>query len=452
MRAYKPKFQRTFYGSICLLLIFFSGEATALAQSLSPEDANSLYGNTVWYKPGGGSPIQTCSTSSSASTTSGGGSNLDYAGNPILTQGELQAMAQNEQTYQQAAQQVGIPWQVLAGIHYRETDLSLNAPANGDGQYQIVKNSYPSSGTISQAEFLQESIDAANFIKSDGGGLNNQPDTATIKNAFYLYNGTGGSIYPQQAADLGYDSSTQAYEGSPYVMNRADAPRDSTLPAVATSGKWEQYGTGPGGSIGPAASAYGAYVVYASLAGVTLSGDCSTGSVNCSSDNTSGAAGNLSQVRQNVVCIAEQELALWNNGTMKPGTDFEKYSDGNDQLWCADFVSWVYNQAGYPFTGGDSGGWRFAGVIQIYEIGNLNQKFHYHPSGGYTPKPGDMAIHYTSAQQYYHVNMVDSVSTGKIVLIGGDQHGGGSAETNVVNNEIISSPNDDNIIGYVGPD
>lgn len=66
-----------------------------------------------------------------------------------------------------------------------------------------------------------------------------------------------------------------------------------------------------------------------------------------------------------------------------------------------------------------------------------------------------MAIHYSTALGYYHVNMVDSVSAGKIILIGGDQHspsGGHGAENNVVNTETIGTPTDDNIIGYVGPD
>src|SRR5690606_4867174 len=28
------------------------------------------------------------------------------------------------------------------------------------------------------------------------------------------------------------------------------------------------------------------------------------------------------------------------------------------EMWCSDFVSWVYRAAGVPFTGGYEGGWR----------------------------------------------------------------------------------------------
>lgn len=403
---------------------------------------------TPFYDPNGGTLASSCSGNIGGNSTAQ--SNLDYAGRPILNQGQLQAVAQNQPTYQQAAQQAGIPWQILAAVHYRETGLSLTAPSNGDGQYQIVKKTYPSSGTITQQEFLQESIDAANFIKSDGAGLDTNPSVATIKNAFYFYNGRGEPLYPNQSAALGFDSKTQAYEGSPYVMNVADARRD---PSVAPTGSWLQYGTGANGAIGPASGQYGAYLIYADLTGTTLnSGDCSLGSVNCS-NNTGNQADSASSVRQKIVCVAEGELALWNAGKLTAGHDFFKYSEGRDELWCADFVSWVYNQAGYSFGPQDSitNNWNISYVGNLIVPPQSKSKFTYHTTPNYKPQPGDLAIHSTPDNQFYHVNLVDSTSSGKIILIGGDQHGGGSADSNVVNTETISSPFDDNIIGYVGP-
>ncbi len=44
------------------------------------------------------------------------------------------------------------------------------------------------------------------------------------------------------------------------------------------------------------------------------------------------------------------------------GKEIDKYTDTTLEYWCADFVSWVYAQAGSPFTGGLSGGWRIPGV------------------------------------------------------------------------------------------
>jgi len=411
---------------------------------------------TPFYDPN--STASTCSAAAGSTSSTGSATNLDYAGMPILNQGMLQALSQNEPTYQQAAQQIGIPWQVLAAIHYRESSFSLDASHAGpNGQFQITSQNYPYTGTLTQQQFLQEAIDAANFVKNKVADLNANPSVATIKNAFYLYNGTGGTTYSQQAANLGFDSNTQAYEGSPYVMNMADAKRDPNIPNVVSSGEWNQYATPT--TIRPASTAqYGAYVVYASLAGITLSGgDCSTGSVNCSGSTATTATG-ANQVRQNVACIAKQELALWNSDTLKPGTDFYKYSENRPDLWCADFVSWVYNQAGYPLgpLGSPTNNWNISYVGNLLIPPQNGSKFVYHASVGYTPQPGDIALHYSTqySPAYYHTNIVISANSGQILLIGGDQHpssGGGSAETNVVSTETINSAADDNIIGYVGP-
>jgi hypothetical protein len=32
------------------------------------------------------------------------------------------------------------------------------------------------------------------------------------------------------------------------------------------------------------------------------------------------------------------------------GNDVDKYTEGNRQQWCATFSSWVFNEAGTPFT------------------------------------------------------------------------------------------------------
>lgn len=398
-----------------------------------------------------------------------GGSNLDYAGRPILNQGQLVALASNTPTYQQAAQQAEIPWQVLVAMHYREHSLALDEPniPGALGVYQITDNpenrknltmsAYPSPGaTLTQPQFLQQSIDAANFIKRKEPGIVGQPSPQTIKKALALYNGLP-ELYKQQAANLGFGD--QVFEGSPYVMNIADANRD---PAVVVPGSWLQsFGVG---DPRPATSdQYGAYVVYASVSGLTTGGgDCSSGSINCSAASVAGGqtVQNLSQVRQNIVCVAEQELALWKSGSMKPGKDFYKYLGegyrGTGEDWCADFTSWVYNQAGYPFGPAQSAGpdWRIPYVGNFLVPPQDNSKFVYHPASSYTPKPGDLALHYNSAKNpaYTHVNIVVSVSPGEIILIGGNQGGTGNFETNKVSNDFISSPTGSDIIGYVGPD
>jgi hypothetical protein len=170
-----------------------------------------------------------------------------------------------------------------------------------------------------------------------------------------------------------------------------------------------------------------------------------SGSPGCS---TSG-----SQARQQVVQIAQQELALWDSGKMSVGfrkdspDSYTKYSQNSQEPWCADFASWVYNQAGYPLQPGS--GWRVGLVANIQSIGEQNTNFHWHPVTGYTPKPGDFAIHGSS-----HVNIVTDVSGTTVTLVGGDQHANAAGAPNgtSVSQYKITSFDGDGTTGYVSPD
>lgn len=194
--------------------------------------------------------------------------------------------------------------------------------------------------------------------------------------------------------------------------------------------------------------------VLSTYGGSSASGTGSVCGVNCSGSDTSTSS--LSPVRQSVVCIAEQELAAWTPPPAIPRTGFTKYTQGvvgttsSPEEWCADFTSWVYNQAGYPLQPDPN--WRLPAVASIQSVGQDNQNFHWHEAAGYTPKPGDIAIHGSQ-----HVNIVVGVNGNQITLLGGDQGGGpygGPDSASVVSEYTISSPtNDDPIItGYVSPD
>lgn len=373
-------------------------------------------------------------------------SNLDYAGRTILNQGELKALNDNAPTYQQAASQVGVPWQVLAALHYREHDFSLSEPGNGQGIYQIVNSDkhtagdYPAAGTtLTTAQFLGQSLDAANYIKSDGAGLDISSDTAVIKDAFVKYNGEP-SEYVDQAMALGF-SSSQGYEGSPYVMNIADKPRDPSNGPI--SGWLQDRG---GGDFQPAtADQYGAYVVYASISGQTLTGSCASGNSSCTLN--ANASGDLSSIRQSVVCNAEAELAKWDSGQLTPGSGYLTYSQNTSQDWCGDFASWVYDQAGYPLSPDPH--WRIPAVSTIKDVGQQDQKFHWHATGSYTPRPGDLAIHYNGSS-YFHVNIVVGVSGDQVTLVGGNQTSNDFNQSNV--SKVTSSISSSDIAGYVTPD
>lgn len=441
----------------------------AAAGGLSPAQT-SLYNNNVLFHDIDGGAATSCSptaTPTPAPTpaptptptpTPGpatpGGSNLDYAGNPILDQTQLSAITANQSVYQQAATQVGIPWQMLAVIHLRESGLKVANPGNGQGVFQFADmhgGPYP-AGPVTQQEFLRQAVLAAQFLQSIAAGnyAGNQTLTATstadtIKDTFFSYNGRAG-VYAAQAASLGFSATTQGYEGSPYVMNKADAKRD---PASNPTG-WGQIKVDGGSLSYPANPDYGAYVTYAALTGgLSSNGSClQTGTVDCT--NPSNATQGLSTVRQNVVCLTQQELALWTAGTLSAGVkSYGKYNNNTDELWCADFVSWIYDQAKYPFQ--PDPGWRIPGVEGMAAIGQKNQNFHYHDAASYTPKPGDVAYHYSAND--HHVNIVVGVSGTTITLVGGDQPGNGSyPDGSVVNEYPITGFTGNDIVGYISPD
>ena len=202
-------------------------------------------------------------------------------------------------------------------------------------------------------------------------------------------------------------------------------------------------------------------------------GGVTTTSSSCASTCDSGTSttdAGLSQVRQNVVCVSQQEFKIWQNG-VDPATYCKKYINGLGQdggntggsceEWCADFVSWVYNQAGHPFTGGASGGWRYQGVIQIYNDAladgdNLNW---HPPSSNYTPVPGDVVLYSSATNRYAHTAIVSNVVGQTLTTIGGDEGSGpwgGPDSTSVVSQDqqtsFYGSTANGEVLGYVSPE
>lgn len=142
--------------------------------------------------------------------------------------------------YEMAMNETGVPWEMLAAIHYRETNFSRTNPNNGQGIFQFVNGEggpYP-PGPVSDAEFYRQLKFMADKLQNDYVWRNspnpasvqirklvpNDNDFALIKNTFYSYNGRA-SVYADQAQYYGYNRSTQPFEGSPYVMNRFDCQR-----------------------------------------------------------------------------------------------------------------------------------------------------------------------------------------------------------------------------------
>ena len=171
------------------------------------------------------------------------------------------------------------------------------------------------------------------------------------------------------------------------------------------------------------------------------SGSCvSSVSCNSSSPTTSSIdTTNLSTIRQQAVCIAVNELTEhWSGGPPFSTSTldyFTTYTEGRHEQWCADFLSWVYNQAGYPISGSSSD-WDWSGVSEIQTSAQNGGAFTWHSVAGYTPQPGDLAILSAPGNPDYHVEMVVSVNGPTITYIAGDTGG--------------PFPNDPNGYGYGG--
>ncbi len=103
----------------------------------------------------------------------------------------------------------------------------------------------------------------------------------------------------------------------------------------------------------------------------------------------SSPACNQSSIGERVACYAKRQWLAWQTEPKLHGVLLNDYTDGNSyEEWCADFVSYIYREAGDSFVGGERGnGW------DEYNANNIQyQGFTYHAANsGYQPKPGDVA-------------------------------------------------------------
>jgi len=111
-------------------------------------------------------------------------------------------------------------------------------------------------------------------------------------------------------------------------------------------------------------------------------------------------------VRARILDIAHQEFSKQNPGTF--------YSEGIRQAWCANFVSWVMNQAGDPLNNVLNGSWRVPGVYTLRDTFQSENKFE---PRGYKPSPGDVVLYGGSG----HTNIVVGVDGDNITTIGGNE-------------------------------
>ncbi|MDZ7744474.1 MAG: CHAP domain-containing protein [Candidatus Saccharibacteria bacterium] len=320
----------------------------------------------------------------------------------IFNETQLEQIERNRLVYEEAGQEADVPWEMLAVIHLKESGLGRENPSNGQGVYQFVNKNggpYP-PGPVNEAEFVRQTKLAAQFVRSKlPSNLEHNRNLTysgassdTIKDTFFSYNGRS-SGYADQAEALGFDRERQPFEGSPYVMNKADPQRD---PEINTT-TWGQVKEDFGPIEYPANNFYGAYVSYAALAG--------TGTDNC--DQNLGIR---------VVEIAQEELAL---GANEADNSYFKYTEGIEAAWCAYFVSWVFDKAGAPFEGGP-----LPQVSTMQAYARDRGMYYESDDSTFTPQPGDIVVYKEGVLPFEsHVNIVISYNAGTeiITTIGGNE-------------------------------
>lgn len=240
--AYLVTMSALIFGSLPLL------PSTASATSASQR---KIFNYSIPY-------FNDCLTSGSSGIVAG--DNKDYAGNQVFTDEELQKIEELSPFYIKAAEKYDMPWQILAVLHKRETNFYKGGPSNGQGPFQDTHHSWP-VGEYDDETFQRACDGAAEEFSSNAGDLN---DPDNVKYAFFAYNGTA-EVYKQQALNLGFDQhGAEIGEGSPYVMNKADAKRD---PNVAPYGTWGQIKRDYGPMEYPANQDHGAFVMYVAIGG-----------------------------------------------------------------------------------------------------------------------------------------------------------------------------------------
>jgi len=114
----------------------------------------------------------------------------------------------------------------------------------------------------------------------------------------------------------------------------------------------------------------------------------------------------MSDSGNKIIEVARQELGR---------TDETRYGADSNEAWCSEFVSWVYWQAGFPFTTGPSGRrWHLASVrrIKTWFLNYSTFILKGHPDWyKFTPTPGDYVCFGNDSDPQSHSGIVESLSS-----------------------------------------
>lgn len=125
----------------------------------------------------------------------------------------------------------------------------------------------------------------------------------------------------------------------------------------------------------------------------------------------------------------ERMLQIVKNEYYKRPTGYDenvmKYTEGTQESWCADFISWVRDQAGIPWTHPDTQYWRISGVGTVKDYYMAADAYmEADKLDDYTPKLGDVAFYYGETPDggsSEHLAMVLGVDGDTLITIGGNE-------------------------------
>ena len=102
----------------------------------------------------------------------------------------IREINKNIETYKNVADEFNVPWELLAAIHYRETNFSQDKPTNGQGPFQIYMMP-KGHEDLDRTDFLDSCKLAAIILQEKMGDklTKDTKDLDTISKASALYNG-----------------------------------------------------------------------------------------------------------------------------------------------------------------------------------------------------------------------------------------------------------------------
>ncbi len=241
----------------------------------------------------------------------------------------IKLINQNIDFFKEVADKTNVPWQVIASVSYRESNLDTSRSlSNGEAYCNNIDNTYnkPCNGKMDDAVGAMEHLKG----KSPGGWNKNNFDAEKIKKALFGYNGVA-EAYKDQAVKMGFPRDP-GYDGSPYVMNNFDA-KHRHMGIISHNG----------GGIDANDARDGAFTVASLLVNGEYGDDGKIVSLGGCKYNPGGMGSSL------ITSILAQELNNFSQSdpNYRKGENRVKYNNFNGDYWCAWFAIWVYKKAGY---------------------------------------------------------------------------------------------------------